>query len=73
MHALATEIEADRAQGELRIRQVFETPHPIYRIEFEVPTRRYQRITLLPGDALAALLERDAIREALNPSNAGAC
>jgi hypothetical protein len=51
------------ASGEnLRIRQVFQEPRAIYRIELDVPDMSYQRTTLLDGDALEELLEIDEIR-----------
>ena len=46
----------------LRIRQVFQEPRPIYRIEIDMPDLNYQRTTLLDGDALEELLETDEIR-----------
>ena len=46
----------------LRIRQVFEEPRAIYRIELDVPDLNYQRTTLLDEDALEELLEIDEIR-----------
>ena len=46
----------------LRIRQIFEEPRAIYRIEIDVPDLNYQRTTLLDGDALEELLEIDEIR-----------
>jgi hypothetical protein len=46
----------------LRIRQVFQEPRAIYRIELDVPDLNYQRTTLLDEDALEELLEIDEIR-----------
>ena len=46
----------------LRIRQIFQEPRAIYRIEIDVPDLNYQRTTLLDGDALEELLEIDEIR-----------
>ena len=40
----------------LRIRQVFDSPREIYRIEIEVPDLSYLRTTLLDGEALEELL-----------------
>jgi hypothetical protein len=50
-------------EGEnLRIRQVFEQPRAIYRIELDKPEMNYQRITLLDEDTLEELLEIDEVR-----------
>lgn len=50
-------------EGEnLRIRQVFERPRAIYRIELDLPEMSYQRTTLLDQDTLEELLEIDAVR-----------
>jgi hypothetical protein len=46
----------------LRIRQIFENPREIYRIELEVPEMSYQRTTLLDRDALDELLEEEEVR-----------
>jgi hypothetical protein len=46
----------------LRIRQVFEQPRAIYRIEFDLPEMSYQRTTLLDEETLEELLEIDAVR-----------
>ena len=55
----------------LRIRQIFEAPRAVYRIEIDVPEMSYQRTTLLDGDALEELLEIEEVRsrvaEALRP------
>jgi len=50
----------------LRIRQVFDTPREIFRVELDVPGLCYQRTTLLDRDALEELLEADEVREALS-------
>lgn len=47
----------------LRIRQIFEQPREIYRIEIERPEQNYQRTTLLDRDALEELLATDDVRE----------
>ena len=47
----------------LRIRQIFEEPKEIYRIEIERPEQNYQRTTLLDRDALEDLLATDDVRE----------
>ena len=50
-------------EGEnLRIRQVFEQPRAIYRIELDMPEMSYQRTTLLDEDTLEELLEIDEVR-----------
>ena len=50
-------------EGEnIRIRQVFERPRAIYRIELDRPDMNYQRMTLLDEDTLEELLEIDAVR-----------
>jgi len=49
----------------LRIRQVFQTPREIYRVELEVPAMNYLRTTLLDREALEELLESEAVRDAL--------
>ena len=54
-------LEGDEDQS-LRIRQVFENPREIYRIEIERPEQGYQRTTLLDRDALEDLLATDDIR-----------
>lgn len=55
-------LEPEEAQS-LRIRQIFEEPKEIYRIEIERPERGYQRTTLLDRDALEDLLATDDVRE----------
>jgi hypothetical protein len=46
----------------LRVRQVFQTPREIFRVELEVPEMSYQRVTLLDRDALEELLECEDVR-----------
>jgi len=53
------------AGSSLRIRQVFESPREIYRVELELPEFCYQRTTLLDRDALEELLEADEVRQAM--------
>jgi signal transduction histidine kinase len=48
--------------GLVRIRQVFENPRQIYRLELELPAMGYQRTTLLDRDALEELLAIDEVR-----------
>jgi hypothetical protein len=47
----------------LRIRQVFDGPRDIYRIEIEVPNLGYLRTTLLDGEALEELLAHKEVRD----------
>jgi len=55
------------AGSSLRIRQVFESPREIFRLELELPEFCYQRTTLLDRDALEELLEADDVRQAMRP------
>ena len=55
----------------LRIRQVFQTPREIYRVELELPALGYQRTTFLDRDALEELLEADEVREAVETAALG--
>jgi hypothetical protein len=61
--SLRTQILEGDEDQRLRIRQVFENPREIYRIEIERPEQGYQRTTLLDRDALEDLLATDDIRE----------
>lgn len=56
------------AGSSLRIRQVFESPREIFRLELELPEYCYQRTTLLDRDALEELLEADDVRQAVRTS-----
>ena len=50
-------------EGEnVRVRQVFEQPRAVYRIEIDKPEMSYQRTTLLDEDTLEELLEIDEVR-----------
>ena len=60
--SLLHQITSSEEEQSLRIRQVFQDPIAIYRLEIEVPAMNYQRITLLDGDALEELLEVDEVR-----------
>jgi hypothetical protein len=62
LDSLRHEIAAGGEAGNLRIRCVFRSPREIYRLEFEIPERGYQRTTLLERDALEELLEADEVR-----------
>ena len=55
-------LELDVAQS-LRIRQVFENPREIYRVEIDRPEQGYLRTTLLDRDALEDLLATDDVRD----------
>jgi hypothetical protein len=63
--SLRDQITNSEETQNLRLRQVFDDPVAIYRLEIEVPEMNYQRITLLDGDALEELLEIDEIRTRL--------
>jgi hypothetical protein len=54
-------LEGDAKQS-LRIRQIFNDPKEIYRVEIQRPDQAYQRTTLLDRDALEDLLATDDIR-----------
>ncbi len=62
LDSLRNEIIERGEAGNLRIRCVFRSPREIYRLEFEIPERDYQRTTLLDRDALEELLEADEVR-----------
>ncbi len=55
-------LELDVGQS-LRIRQIFENPREIYRVEIDRPEQAYLRTTLLDRDALEDLLATDDVRE----------
>ena len=55
----------------LRIRQVFETPREIYRLELELPELAYLRTTFLDRDALEELLAADDVRELVEGATLG--
>lgn len=61
--SLRVQILEEEGDHALRIRQIFETPREIYRIEIERPEYRYQRTTLLDRDALEDLLATDDVRD----------
>ena len=62
VNSLRTQILADEAVQSLRIRQIFDDPKEVYRVEIERPEQGYQRTTLLDRDALEDLLATDDIR-----------
>ena len=61
--SLRMQILDDETVQSLRIRQVFEVPREIFRVEIDRPGENYQRTTLLDRDALEDLLATDDIRE----------
>jgi len=63
VNSLRTQILEGDAEQSLRIRQIFNDPKEIYRVEIERPDQGYQRTTLLDRDALEDLLATDDIRE----------
>ena len=63
--------EIAQGGGNLRIRQIFETPREIYRVEIELPDLGYQRTTLLDRDALETLLEAEEVRDAVATAELG--
>jgi hypothetical protein len=67
LESLRNEIVAG-AGSSLRIRQVFQSPREIFRLELELPEYCYQRTTLLDRDALEELLEADEVRQAVRAS-----
>ena len=68
LESLRNEIVESGGSPSLRIRQIFESPREIYRIELELPELGYQRTTLLDRDALEELLEADEVRAVLRSS-----
>ena len=62
LESLRNEILETAKAGNLRIRCVFRSPREIYRLEFEIPEREYQRTTLIDRDTLEELLETDEVR-----------
>ena len=54
------ELDVDQS---LRIRQVFENPRELYRVEIDRPEQGYLRTTLLDRDALEDLLATDDVRD----------
>jgi len=70
LDSLRSEILGAGPGQSLRIRQIFENPREIFRVELEVPELNYQRTTLLDRDALEELLESDEVRGLLEPPRA---
>jgi hypothetical protein len=71
LDSLRSEILEGGGGRNLRIRQVFETPREIYRLELELPELAYLRTTFLDRDALEELLEADDVRELVEGSSLG--
>ena len=63
VNSLRTQILEGDGEQSLRIRQIFDNPREIFRIEIACPDQNYQRTTLLDRDALEELLATDDIRE----------
>ena len=61
--SLRMQILEGEPDQELRIRQVFQDPKEIFRVEIDCPEQNYQRTTLLDRDALEELLATDDVRE----------
>lgn len=61
--SLRAQILAGGPGQHLRLRQVFETPREIFRLEIEEPEFHYYRTTLLDRDSLEDLLETEGVRE----------
>jgi len=68
LDSLRNEIVMHGPDQTLSVRQVFETPREIFRLELQVPEMNYQRVTLLDRDALEELLEHDEVRALLSQS-----
>jgi len=62
VNSLRTQILEGDDEQSLRIRQIFNDPKEIYRVEIERPDQSYQRTTLLDRDALEDLLATADIR-----------
>lgn len=62
VNSLRTQILEGDGEQSLRIRQIFNDPKEIYRVEIQRPDQGYQRTTLLDRDALEDLLATDDIR-----------
>jgi hypothetical protein len=66
--SLRAQIAEGGAGQSLRIRQVFQTPREIYRLELDLPELGYQRTTLLERDALEELLMAEEVRDMVESS-----
>ncbi len=63
VNSLRSQILELNVDQSLRIRQIFENPREIYRVEIDRPQQGYLRTTLLDRDALDDLLATDDVRE----------
>ncbi len=63
VNSLRSQILELNVDQSLRIRQIFENPREIYRVEIDRPEQGYLRTTLLDRDALEDLLATDDVRE----------
>ncbi len=68
LESLRNEILEGGGGPNLRIRQVFQNPREIYRLELQLPELAYHRTTLLDRDALEELLESDDVRAVVDRS-----
>jgi hypothetical protein len=66
--SLRAQIAEGGAGQSLRIRQVFQQPREIYRLELLLPELGFQRTTLLDRDALEELLMEDEVRQKVEAS-----
>ena len=66
--SLRAQLSGGDAQ-DLRIRQIFDDPREIFRLEYAISGANAQRTTLLDRDTLDELLDTDAVRAALEPGN----
>ncbi len=60
--SLRSEILGSDTTSKVRLRQIFEAPNALYRLELDRPDLGYQRTTLLDAETLHALLEDEAVR-----------
>ncbi len=60
--SLRMQILEGEPDQELRIRQIFQDPKEIFRVEIDCPDQNYQRTTLLDRDALEELLATNDVR-----------
>lgn len=63
--SLRAQILGDGVES-LRVRCVLRDPREIFRVELDVPSLGYQRITLLDREALDQLLDHDDVRALLH-------
>ncbi|MCG8587717.1 MAG: hypothetical protein MJE66_00335 [Proteobacteria bacterium] len=70
VESLRSQIQDSDSEHRLRVRKVFADPEEIYRVELEVPSLCYQRVTLLDRDALEELMEIDEVRNLVSDREA---